>query len=529
MHTHKYLAHTATPLKTFCVLLVLMFLLGIGQLIIIQIHWEFSRAHGTPAQPAVEQNEQEKQQWDIHNSQKAFTPDGTVYLVNDNMTDPSGFNKKKIIVKDQHSKILFEGKEEDNPYLFIQWYPKKTDRYRHYLNIDQRHLNELNLIGGNFSRHYVVPMVDIHNRRIGHWFFDTNKRIFKYYTVSGQQLGYLGTNGYTENQSNAIGFMDCQKMINWVRPNSFDPIMIYQDQHSVYQIDFQNKQVNTLVKTEKDPIRHMVLTNWQETEVYDYRPALTILTNSNKLYLHLKRPEQTIETQLPSDFYTRMARFAADNNTIFARLEDYPEAPKTNDWNVFVTWYRENRNKAKEHRVRLFEVDRMESFTEKSSFVWIEPARHPNIVHRTLPDTASRLANSLSSPVPMWLTRHLLKTGNYRQGPVWSRETMQFVRGYSTFKTPINLCVMTVCAIITFLHGWPRRTHIARLTFWIVFVFLFNLPGLLTYLALNHTPIVHCENCNKKRGLMQDVCCRCGTTLPLPKRKETDLVMPIPT
>jgi hypothetical protein len=127
----------------------------------------------------------------------------------------------------------------------------------------------------------------------------------------------------------------------------------------------------------------------------------------------------------------------------------------------------------------------------------------------------------------MWATRHFLKTGNYRQGPVWGQAIMEFIGGYSTFKTPVNLCVMAVFAALALLHGWPRRMHIEKLVFWVVFVFLFNLPGLLTYLALNHTPVVHCANCGKKRGLLQDVCCRCGAALPLAKAKKTDLIMPL--
>jgi hypothetical protein len=89
------------------------------------------------------------------------------------------------------------------------------------------------------------------------------------------------------------------------------------------------------------------------------------------------------------------------------------------------------------------------------------------------------------------------------------------------------LIIQNLYQSLRFLHGWLRRTHIAKLIFWVVFVFLFNLPGFLTYLALNHTPVIQCANCGKKRGLLQDACCRCGTALALPKAKETDLVMPL--
>ncbi|MHC4292262.1 MAG: hypothetical protein ACYSTR_08645 [Planctomycetota bacterium] len=528
MHTHTYLKRTAAPIKTLCILLTVMFLACVIQLIITQIWREFQREHwdlSRQNKPVVEQTEQEIQQRDIHNSVKVFAPDGTVYLINNALI--AGTRESKYIVKDQSNKILFEGKEEDNPYSFIQWYPKTKNRYNQsYMN--QRQLNELNLISGEFSRHFIVPMVNGYNKRVGHWFFDTDKQLFKYYNLSGEQIGYIGANGYAESKSEAVAFEECERMESWLRPNSYDPVMIYRTLHSVYQIDFSNKQVDALIKTDNDPIRHVAFINWLENWEYDYRPALVAYTNSNKLYLHLKNPEQVIETQLPDNFPNyAMPIFAADENTIFARSEELLGVPKTNDPDILLAWRRDNWNKAKEHRICLFEVDNTGIFSEKSSFAWTQPVRNPNVVYRVLPDTASTITNSVSSPVPMWLTFRLRKIHSDYFWPEWGRQTLQLIRDYSVFRMPINLCMMAVFSVLAFLHGWPRRTHIAKLIFWVGFVFLFNLPGFLTYLALNHTPVIHCANCGKKRGLLQDICCRCGAALPLPKAKETDLVMPL--
>ncbi|MCK4293239.1 MAG: hypothetical protein KAY65_08580, partial [Planctomycetes bacterium] len=73
-------------------------------------------------------------------------------------------------------------------------------------------------------------------------------------------------------------------------------------------------------------------------------------------------------------------------------------------------------------------------------------------------------------------------------------------------------------------HGWPRRTSRAGLIFWLVFVWLFNLAGLLTYLALNHTTVIKCPVCGKRRGLDQARCVRCKGELPAPKRGAHDLI-----
>jgi hypothetical protein len=75
---------------------------------------------------------------------------------------------------------------------------------------------------------------------------------------------------------------------------------------------------------------------------------------------------------------------------------------------------------------------------------------------------------------------------------------------------------------IAFLHAWPRRTHWAALTGWMILVAAFNLAGLLTYLALNHTAVIRCPSCNKRRGLTRPNCPACRQPLPTPPPRDCD-------
>ncbi len=75
-----------------------------------------------------------------------------------------------------------------------------------------------------------------------------------------------------------------------------------------------------------------------------------------------------------------------------------------------------------------------------------------------------------------------------------------------------------------FWHGWPRRTSQARFVFWLAFVAAFNLAGLLTYLALNHTAIIRCPACGGRRGLARLDCAQCRAQLPAPKSGKLDLI-----
>ena len=105
------------------------------------------------------------------------------------------------------------------------------------------------------------------------------------------------------------------------------------------------------------------------------------------------------------------------------------------------------------------------------------------------------------------------------------------MRGYATIITgfrplhsSLNYVLSVMMMAFALWHGWARRTSWARLILWLIIVGAFNLAGLLTYLALNHTPVIKCPACGKKRGLEMDNCSQCGSPLPIPQRKPTDLI-----
>jgi len=80
-------------------------------------------------------------------------------------------------------------------------------------------------------------------------------------------------------------------------------------------------------------------------------------------------------------------------------------------------------------------------------------------------------------------------------------------------------------ATLALLHAWPRRTGWGRPAAWLILVFAFNLAGLLTYLALNHTSVIRCPACGRRRGLLRPDCPACHLPLPAPEPRPTDLVL----
>ena len=99
---------------------------------------------------------------------------------------------------------------------------------------------------------------------------------------------------------------------------------------------------------------------------------------------------------------------------------------------------------------------------------------------------------------------------------------LQFLLWFGPLNGPVNWAISALMMGFVLWHGLPRRTSYAKFVFWLVFVGLFNLAGLLTYLALNYTAVVRCPACGRRRGLEQSICIRCNAPLPAPKPREFD-------
>jgi hypothetical protein len=97
------------------------------------------------------------------------------------------------------------------------------------------------------------------------------------------------------------------------------------------------------------------------------------------------------------------------------------------------------------------------------------------------------------------------------------------MRGYielitNSYPRNLSACIFlsVVMAMIALWHGWSRKNNRLSLALWIIFVGLFNIAGLLTYLALNHTTLLKCSACGKQRNLDMSNCIHCGAGLLLP-------------
>jgi hypothetical protein len=136
---------------------------------------------------------------------------------------------------------------------------------------------------------------------------------------------------------------------------------------------------------------------------------------------------------------------------------------------------------------------------------------------------------TVSPPVfgPLWRWYSEDLVYSKRDKGVLTGMISELLRYCTPVKRGVNLILSLLMVCVMIWHGWYRRSCWGRFLFWVVFVGLFNLAGLLTYLGLNHTPVIRCGFCGKQRGLETVDCPRCKAELAVPEQRDVDLIMAV--
>jgi len=372
----KYLARTSTVIMTLLVMLVAV---TIVQAITFSIASEMRSKRDRRArfrrqfEKRQEQlSEQDKRLRIGQDSTKVFLPDGTVHLLYTPKTLPPAREEAKVVeVYDVNLNLLWQGPKDENPHEYLSWYQMRSDDH-HWRGdrVTRKLLNRIQTIGSAFSRSLEVPVGSTERiEDFETWRYNPARDIFVGYDFNSQRVGYLGPTGLAVSKAEAKPFGKFEQFTAWCPDDSRSPILLWQTEKRIYQIDLAKKQVELLFESTDSDIKEFRLQYWRFPQ---------------------------------------------------------PKEPK------------------------------------------------PQISYR-----------------------------------------------------PSSICNRLLCLLMAALalwHGWPRRTSLPRLIFWLILTAAFNLAGLLTYLALNHTPLVKCSACGKRRGLQSSSCVRCGEDLPPPQPRKSDLI-----
>lgn len=528
--------YIATPAKVFTVFLIILIAVSILQGICIEIERAYTRKKRFAAEekPEAELTQEEKRQDRIIRSAKEFLPDGTIHLI-DRAEHISGRRYQSDIVQiyDTNDNLLWEGPSTKKPYEYLSW----AEQLRSYREVFSRQeMKRTQAITPGFSRYIEIP-VGLDGKIEQIWRYHPGTQYFKGYDTRGEETGYLGSTGYTSSKSKVKPFGKFMKFIVWIPVDSYNPTLLWQTQKSVYQINFEKQEVELIFESPDADIERVSVHAWRslspDSEGYidrkKYRPLIQIQTDDGKHHLILREPEEQFSFDL------RSPSFSATKQAIFMRnhSSDMPRFPGANSpQQVIDKWMQEVRSKSWNYWTELYKVNNNGELELLNRYKYLRPplseplikARDPRpIVHRSV----SQFSPVLYDLITYFGGRFRSRSYLYQNRGTLSHDLLVGIHEIRPYSGMINRFLCAFMIVFVFWHGWPRRTSWAKFIFWLIFVGLFNLAGLLTYLALNYTAIIKCSACGKRRGLAQVECVRCRAQLPAPEGGKLDLIFSI--
>ena len=532
------LKYISRPAQVIMVLVLLLCSFLFLQMFISEIVHEFARSRQQPEQSEKVLTEAEQRGNRLSNSRREFTAEQALHLIYTAKNQKvKGKEDETVEVYDTDDNLLWEGKRRNIPYNYLQWsrYVRSSNRQNGF---GANYLNERQMIGVAFSSALMIPVVDDDKRILQRWRYEASGRYFVGLDCDGRKIGYAGSNGIKKSREEVEPFGQFVYMTGWCPEGSFSPEFTWMTRHSLYQINFGKERVETLFDLADSEADYLVMLNWRREESEGSRPVICMVTKDKKHHMLFRNPEQRLTLDL-SEKWKYGFRFSATMDKIFIRHSDndgkpIPDVIYRKQWGsveLLAKWRKEYYSRPLTGWEELHEVDSDGNLKLVNHFEWVRPAmpeRAANVKIYMDWRTGTREHLATTSPVifwPAWQWYYGNPEKLREPAGVITEIIAEMIRYYVPAKLWANVVFSLLMVCAAFWHGWSRRTGWVRLGFWLVFVGAFNLAGLLTYLALNHTTVIRCGVCGKKRGLERTDCAGCKAELVMPKGRETDLIL----
>lgn len=539
MKSTDFPKYIAAPSKAIMTLLVLLVGLLVVQAIVIESARALRLAKYRREEIKKEKEqereltEQQKTLRIIRDSAKQFLPDGTIHLVYRPRTAFAKEERANIQVFDTNLSVLWQGPRNENPYEYLAWYESPDrGRYRFHEYLRDKDLKQTQMITPEFSRFLEIPVGSTDGVE-QLWRYSPSRDIFAGYAAGGGRIGYLGSTGVESSRVKAKPFGKFKEFSAWCPQDSHSPVLLWQTARRIYEIDFEKQEVKLVLESPDSDIKFVRLAYWRfpqqpTTEQHiRYRPMLYCHTSDGKHHLIIKNPDRKLTITVPNDWCNLFVALTATSEGIFLRHLD-GERIRAGEkfgkiWPRYKRWLKDHEGKELREWIQLHKVDAAGGLYLLNRFEWTGPAPVVGVHKRTV---FLRSVASVSSPLYdlIWYPLDKGYLPNWRENEMLAG----FVRMISELRpggSVLNWLLGAAMVGFAFWHGWPRRTSWPRFAFWLVLTGVFNIAGFLSYLALNHTPIIKCPICGKRRGLQSSACVRCGKELPRPEPRDSDLIL----
>ncbi|MGD0597485.1 MAG: hypothetical protein ABSA64_08195 [Sedimentisphaerales bacterium] len=526
MAKKRSLEYIARLSRVAITLVLSMFAVLVAQVIVVQLVWVYTfKKQPLPALP-------DSPEWRIQKASKLFLPDGTIHLVNKADTQRNDSYAKEEIT-DVNELVLWQGIQKDRPSKYLDW----ASFTQNFGEQQMRYVSQLSpgLPG------FIEAPVRVSGEFKEVWRYDSEAKVFAGYEAGGGLIGYLGANGFVVSKAQAKPFGEFKGFTSWTDEDPSSVVMLWQTRHRICQIDFRTRSVEKLFESAQSDIASIKWHNWRpispkgrDDNDIQYRPLIDCQTSDNNHHLIMREPNQVITMELPEQLqepnqifwqWRYKSDFTATSNAIFLQYNETNFNPPKSQ-KLMGQYRREYDSKPQPQSIQLYKVIDDGKLELVNRFDWTRPvvqtsrALNPEYIFQ-------KWINKVSPPVfdLLWalygdsLDKFRIEGTGMMQGYA------TIITGFRPLHSSLNYVLSVMMMTFALWHGWARRTSWVKLVSWLFIVGLFNLAGLLTYLALNHTPVIKCPACGKKRGLEMDNCVQCGSPLPIPQRKPTDLIM----
>ena len=497
---------------TFLLLLVLLFIQTFA-LEIFNTFYIYGKSTQRVQQSVTEPLDHQER---ISRSQRLFLPDGTVNLM---FRDHQLPENESALIYDTNDNLIWQGNPDKLPDNYLKW----PDTHSYYFNIYS--LRQYRAIYPDARRSVVVPLLngrDIESL----WRYEISEGYFVGFDKDGNRIGYCGSSGFMQEQSQTKTLEYPEYFIAWMPIKGNGPMVLWGTKNSVYQISFRNQTVDLLLQLTDKEINRIEVHGWMklspDSELYvddeKYRPLIECTIDDKSVYTILQEPAETIRINLPEDSKARIRGVTATKEKIYMRAFDsdlFPPEEITRNPETYMKWYQERMKEPVEQSEQLYEVDSAGNLTLLNEFEWTYNAKQTTHLENDLQKSFRSFLAKASPPFYDLSNRFFF---GFFGRPLHdtNREIFEVFRLfilYAPSYNPFSYILSLLMAGIVFVHALQRRKSMAGLIGWVVFAALFNIVGLLVYLALNYTPTVKCPKCNKGRGLNTARCPHCGADL----------------
>ena len=544
MSLKNKLKFVATPSRILVTGIVLLVAIHILQIFASEIANEIDRDRIRKAQQKQKAPDKPGSKEELVRSyNKEFMPDGTLLFVNIVPAKRNGYRYNssnevvldgaKTTVWDKDANQVWEGNYQDLPYKYLRW-------TRGINNIGRMDRNSgYSAISPELSRPFEVPVRD-GKKLLEMWRYNMERQCFEGFAAGGGRVGFIGGEGFSGSKAGIVPLGDVKAFAAWCPKSTVSPTLLWITDRKLYEFDFENRKFDTLFETTDSYIdwHRIAWKNWRsdrydrDAEELQYRPSIQIKTLDRKYHLVMKAPKETFTFEVPEELKGAYTQMLATNKGMFLRdtgnTRWIPEKFQGSIKKI-EQWRKQQEGKPVKAWTNLYKLNAEGTPELLNRYEWTVPDNSSVRMnyHETLNSKVRIYGNSLS-PLIYMLPAKMCYLYGYEKLRLRRSRILHFVNDLSIvypYKLSLTWIVSGVMVLLVFVHGWPRRTSWSRLVGWMLFTASFNLAGMLTYYALNHTTAIKCASCKKKRSLETDSCIRCGAQLPRPQRRQTDLIL----